>query len=290
MSDSETEFAPTATRLPGRGVTLEADVVGPRDAPCVVLMHGGGQTRHAWRRVTRNLLKMGYQVVAYDARGHGGSDWSPDGVYGIDIFVDDLRALLDRLPPRPALVGASMGGVTALITAAREPGLASALVLVDVTPVINLEGAERITGFMRQNLDGFDSLEQAADTVAAYLPHRPRPRDNSGLMKNLRRGADGRLYWHWDPKIFNNKSNADQRATMVDKLIESCRLVREPTLLIRGSDSEIVTSEGARHFQSLISGSEWVDVAGARHMVAGDNNDAFSAAILEFLTRTLPPR
>ena len=263
-------------------------MAGPADGRCVILMHGGGQTRHAWRRVSRSLVEAGYRVVAYDARGHGGSDWSPDSVYGIDIFAADLRAIIDQLPPRPILVGASMGGVTALVTAARERGLASALVLVDVTPVVNMEGADRITGFMRQNLDGFTSLEHAADTVAAYLPHRPRPRDNSGLMKNLRRGPDGRLYWHWDPKIFNS-GNPNQRAAVVDQLVEACKHVREPTLLIRGSDSEIVTPEGARHFQSLIPGSEWVDVAGARHMVAGDNNDAFSAAILEFLTRVVPP-
>jgi pimeloyl-ACP methyl ester carboxylesterase len=141
---------------------------------------------------------------------------------------------------------------------------------------------------MRQNLDGFESLQHAADTVAAYLPHRPRPADNSGLMKNLRQGKDGRLYWHWDPKIFDNGTSG-QRTAMIEKLIESCKRVRTPTLLIRGSDSEIVTPEGARHFQSLIAGAEWVDVAGARHMVAGDNNDAFSAAILEFLMRVMPP-
>ncbi len=289
MSESKTASALVATKFKGRGVLLEADVSGPPNARTVVLMHGGGQTRHAWRRVSRALNEAGYHVVAFDARGHGGSDWSPDGRYGIDIFAADLRALLDQLPPRPALVGASMGGVTALITAAAEPGLASALVLVDVTPVVNLEGAERITGFMRQNLDGFTSLEHAAETVAAYLPHRPRPRDHSGLMKNLRKGADGRLYWHWDPKIFNG-GPPNQRDQVVARLIESCKHVREPTLLIRGSDSEIVTREGARHFQSLIPGSEWVDVAGARHMVAGDNNDAFSAAILEFLSRVVPPQ
>jgi pimeloyl-ACP methyl ester carboxylesterase len=287
MSNTE-ELPSTATLLRGRGVMLEADIAGPATAPCVVLMHGGGQTRHAWRRVSRNLIDAGYRVVAYDSRGHGGSEWSPDGIYNIDIFADDLRAILEQLPSRPALVGASMGGVTALLTAAQDPKLAAALVLVDVTPVINLEGAERITGFMRQNLDGFSSLEHAADSVAAYLPHRPRPRDNSGLMKNLRKGADGRLYWHWDPKIFND-GTAKQRTAVVEQLIESCKRVENPTLLIRGSNSEIVTPEGARHFQSLIPGSEWVDVAGARHMVAGDNNDAFSAAILEFLTRVMPP-
>jgi non-heme chloroperoxidase len=278
----------TTTQLRGRGVMLEADRAGPQSAPCVILMHGGGQTRHAWRRVSRALLDAGYQVVAYDSRGHGGSQWSPDGVYSIDIFSGDLRALLEQLPPRPALVGASMGGVTALVTAAQEPGLAGALVLVDVTPVIDIAGAERITGFMRQNLDGFLSLQHAADTVAAYLPHRPRPSDNAGLMKNLREGADGRLYWHWDPKIFSDSTTA-QRAAVVEQLVECCKRVREPTLLIRGSDSEIVTPEGARHFQSLIPGSEWVDVAGARHMVAGDNNDAFSVAILDFLVRVMPP-
>ncbi len=275
-------------RLRGDGVTLEADIGGAEGGRCVVLMHGGGQTRHAWRRVAKALIVEGYHVVTLDWRGHGGSDWSPDGVYNIEIFASDLRAVLEQIPPRPALVGASLGGVVSLITAARHSNLVGALVLVDVTPVVNMEGAERITGFMRANLDGFESLDHAADTVAAYLPHRPRPKDHSGLMKNLRRREDGRFYWHWDPRIFS-QDRTDQRDAMIEELNNACRHIRQPTLLVRGSHSEIVTEEAARHFQSLIPGSEWVDVHGARHMVAGDNNDEFSAAIIEFLGRVAPP-
>ena len=180
-------------RIAADNLTLAADFDGPEDAPCVVLMHGGGQTRHAWRKVSDALVEAGYRTVAYDARGHGDSDWSADGVYGFDIFVNDLAVLLKSLPLKPVLVGASMGGVTALVTAARTPDAAGAIVLVDVTPRIDPVGAEKIRGFMTSHADGFDSLEAAVDAVAEYLPHRPRPKSNSGLLKNLRQRGPLRL-------------------------------------------------------------------------------------------------
>lgn len=283
----------TTTFLTGhRGLKLAADIGGAPDAPIVILLHGGGQTRHAWSNAFRRLVERGYHVLSYDARGHGGSAWDPAGDYSTDALVADLRAVLATLPGRPALVGASMGGITALtaIGESAEP-IAGALVLVDVAPTIERRGVEKIRAFMTGNPQGFETLEQVADAVAAYNPSRPRPKDTSGLLKNLRRGDDGRWYWHWDPKIIagSQEEHVAYLQAYEARMREASRGVKVPTLLVRGGQSDVVSPEGARRFREQIPQAEIVDIAGAGHMVAGDRNDAFNEAVIGFLGRHLPP-
>jgi pimeloyl-ACP methyl ester carboxylesterase len=265
------------------GVTLAADVGGPEDGSPVMLMHGGGQTRGAWKKAATALAGAGHRVVSLDLRGHGESDWAPDGNYGIDAFAADLAAVAATLDAPPALVGASLGGMSALL--AMGSGLAaSALVLVDIVPQMNRDGAGKIGEFMRSNPDGFATLEEAADSVAAYLPHRPRPADPSGLMRNLRE-RDGRLYWHWDPNFMSGMQVRGGSPEMADRMLAAAKSVTVPALLVRGALSEIVDEAGVASFLSLIPHAEAVDVAGAAHMVAGDKNDAFNDAVLGFLAR-----
>jgi pimeloyl-ACP methyl ester carboxylesterase len=271
------------------GISLVADVGGDPSAPPVVLLHGGGQTRHSWSGAMRELVTQGYYVINLDARGHGDSDWSPDGEYGLDVLAADLRSVIATLPRAPALVGASMGGATSLYAVGTsEESLAKALVLVDVVPRIDVNGAKKIQAFMRARPDGFATLEEAADAVAAYNPHRPRPKDNAGLMKNLRRRADGRLHWHWDPQFLRDPQPAEP-PTFTDRLHRAAERVRIPTLLVRGLKSDIVSEEGVVELRSHLPQLEVFDVVGAGHMVAGDKNDAFNEGMLTFLRRHLPP-
>ncbi|WP_420426341.1 alpha/beta fold hydrolase [Algiphilus sp.] len=274
-------------RILGRGgLALDADIAGPDSGPAVVLLHGGGQTRHAWSRAFHALAEAGYRVLSYDARGHGGSAWDPEGDYSTDALVADLCAVQAHLAAPVALVGASMGGITSL-TAIGEGALpdAAALVLVDVAPHIRREGVARIRAFMTARPEGFANLEEVADAVAAYNPERPRPRDPSGLMKNLRTGTDGRLYWHWDPRIISDRF--DEHAAYLDtfetRMTAAARAVAVPTMLVRGTQSDVVSAEGAERLQALIPDARIEDVGGAGHMVAGDRNDAFNAVVMEFL-------
>lgn len=271
------------------GITLAADVGGDPANPGVVFMHGGGQTRQSWGTALQYLAGAGYHVVSLDMRGHGDSDRAPDGDYRFGRFVADLRAVLMQLPPRPALVGASLGGLTGLLTlgeSAPDEDLASALVLVDVVPKVEREGTDRISRFMTGNPDGFATLEDAADAVAAYLPHRPRPRSVDGLRKNLRLLDDGRWHWHWDPEFATGVLRPETHR-LVERMRDAAQNVRVPTLLVRGTLSDVVSVEAAQDFMSLLPSAEFHDVAGTGHMVAGDDNDAFNAAIIDFLRRRL---
>jgi pimeloyl-ACP methyl ester carboxylesterase len=198
-------------------------------------------------------------------------------------FVGDLMSVIQRLGAAPVLVGASMGGQIAMTTAADNMAAIRALVLVDVTPRIDREGRARILGFMQSHPQGFANFEEAADAISEYLPHRPRPRDLSGLKRNLRLRDDGRYHWHWDQRFLATyEPDADEAER---RYTEAARRIRVPTLLLRGSHSEVVTMENVRHFQKLIPHAEFFDVQGAAHMLAGDRNDAFNAAVVEFLER-----
>lgn len=282
--------APRRHDLTGAGeVSLAADVAGLKDAPPVLLLHGGGQTRHSWRKALVELAAAGYQTVAFDARGHGDSQWPTDGDYSLGALCADLRKVVDTLGTTPpALIGASLGGITSIVTAAQHPGLASALVLVDVVPRLEMEGVTAIHTFMSAHPDGFDSLEAAAESVANFNRYRREVPNPQGLRKNLRQGDDGRWRWHWDPRVIAG-TLADHLPRLSQAMREAARNIHIPCLLLRGQQSDVVSMEGVREMQVLLPQLEFVNIDSAGHMVAGDRNDAFNAAIIQFLGRVYPP-
>jgi pimeloyl-ACP methyl ester carboxylesterase len=276
-----------AHRWPGAdGITLAGDSWGDPDGPLVLLLHGGGQTRHAWRGTGEALGRAGYHAVAFDARGHGDSDWVPEARYGHDAMVADLASVVSALGDRrPVLVGASMGGLVSLEAIGDDYVDATALVLVDIAPRLEPDGVGKILSFMDGRPEGFASLDEVADAIAAYQPHRPRKGDLSGLAKNVRMGADGRYRWHWDPRW---RSGAPDLEAMYLRQSACARRLTLPTLLVRGGLSDVLSEEGARSFLGLCPHSEYVNVTEASHMVAGDRNDVFAGAVIEFLGRTAP--
>lgn len=279
------------SRYTGKGVTLTADLFGDEADPSVVLLHGGGQTRHAWGNAAAQLAASGRFALSLDLRGHGESDWAADGDYDIGAFAADVLAVMATLPTKPVLVGASLGGLTSLVAIGESPEpVASALVLVDVAPRVEVEGADRIRAFMRSGSAGFASIEEAADAIAAYIPNRPRPKDLSGLHKNLRFRDDGRWHWHWDPRFLDGSEGIDGQSGHIDhrRLSAAARRLSLPTLLVRGGSSDVLSDESVRDLLELVPHAEVADVAGAGHMVAGDRNDAFSAAVIDFIARTVP--
>lgn len=281
MSDISSSPSAGRRKFEGRGVHLAGDVLGDTTGLPVLLLHGGGQTRHSWASAAEELARRGYYAVSIDFRGHGESDWASDRDYGMSAMRDDVIAVIAQLPSRPVLVGASLGGIASLL-AIGETGaqLAEALVLVDITPRVEMSGVRRIREFMTAQPDGFGSLDEVADAVAAYNPKRPRPSDPSGLLKNVRL-RNGRYYWHWDPSLLDTMDPLEPG--YFERLDKAARNVGLPTLLVKGAESEIVSSATVEHMLELIPHAEFVDISGAGHMVAGDRNDAFNGAVFRFL-------
>ncbi|ONH61447.1 alpha/beta hydrolase [Frankia sp. CcI49] len=294
----------------GAGVRLAGDRWDPPGGErrgFVLLLHGGGQTRHSWQRTGERLAGLGWAAISVDARGHGDSEWAPDGDYSHRSLVADVGAIARQLDEPPVLVGASMGGMAALVAQSEDPGLGRALVLVDITPRIEPAGTDKIFAFMSSAPDGFASLEEASDAISAYNPHRKRPTNLEGLKKNLRH-RDGRWFWHWDPAFMTIRDEAERGfselatkraahpaeavvpapSAQPELLYDAARAIRVPALLVRGRQSDIVSEEGAAELLQLIPHAEYVDVTGAGHMVAGDDNDVFAGRLGGFLDR-LPP-
>ena len=277
------------------GVSLAADTYGDPSNPLVLFLHGGGQTRHAWGGAARALAELGFFTVCTDHRGHGDSAWNADGNYSLDVFATDLLALLKHFDQKPIIVGASLGGISALrAEALSEESVAKALVLVDTTPRMEAAGVARILNWMLDGLDGFDSLEDAADAIAAYLPHRERRTDLTGLAKNLRIRDDGRYHWHWDPYMIrswspDHWSDSEAAQAEIEARLEAAKALTLPVLLIRGRLSDVVSEDNAQEFLRVVPHAEYVDLKDAAHMVAGDRNDAFTESVAEFILEQFAP-
>jgi pimeloyl-ACP methyl ester carboxylesterase len=253
------------------------------DRPSILMLHGGGQNRHSWKNTGQILADGGFHVVALDSRGHGDSDRSPTANYSVETLCADTLQVLYQIGRPTVLIGASMGGLTGIL-AAHEAGaeLVTKLVLVDVVPRFEKDGSARIRDFMFSGVDGFETLEQAADAVSAYLPHRTRPRSPEGLKKNLRL-RDGRWYWHWDPAFLTKPD--DDPFTRMDMLEQAAINLEVPILLIRGKLSDVVSAEGVQDFLTKVPHAELVELSDAGHTAAGDDNDAFSEVVVEFVNR-----
>lgn len=270
-----------------QGLQFAYSSYGHLAAPSILFAHGGGQTRHAWKGAAKTLAYEGYFSTALDLRGHGDSDWAADGDYSLEAIARDLIDVAGQLAgagTRPHLVGASLGGLAAIVAAgmlARDAFMS--VTLVDITPNMDEAGVAKVVGFMGAHIEeGFESLEHAADVIADYLPHRTRPHDFEGLRKNLRQGEDGRWRWHWDPAFI---AGVMQRSAVsrTDDLEQAVRDICVPLHLIRGRMSELVSEDSVIAFRALAPNAHFTDVAGARHMVAGDRNDVFTDAIADFL-------
>lgn len=288
MSVSTTRSQPRTVPFRGsEGITLVADVWNhdalPADQPTVLLLHGGGQNRFSWKNTGQILADHGLHVVALDSRGHGDSDRAPDANYTVDALCADTLQVLDQIGRPVALIGASMGGMTGMLVAdAAGPQQVTKLVLVDVVPHYEKDGSARIRDFMASGMDGFATLDEAADAVAAYLPYRTRPRNPEGLKKNLR-FRDGRWYWHWDPAFLT--APMDDPFVRVEKLDRAVMNLTIPILLIRGKLSDVVSPEGVTDFLAKVPRAEFVELSDAGHTAAGDDNDAFSDVVVEFVCR-----
>jgi pimeloyl-ACP methyl ester carboxylesterase len=271
------------------GINLVADTRGDPDAWPVLFLHGGGQTRHAWGKSAELVAARGWRTISLDQRGHGESDWAKNGDYSFTAFCADCIAVVDQLEKPPVLVGASLGGMAAMLaegTSDRE--VSSGLVLVDIAPQSNPEGIKRIGDFMRSGVDGFDSLESAAAAIAAYTPQRKRQANPEGLLKVLRE-RDGRWYWHWDPRVIQQDRTEVVATRLLGLLDVAMSNIFVPTLLVRGELSDVVTQAGIDLMVSRLPDITVVEVAGAAHMIAGDQNDQFTAAVIAFLDERIRP-
>jgi esterase len=263
-----------------RGLTFHYVEWGQSNDPPIVCLHGITQTAHSWDEVA-GALSARQRVLCLDQRGHGDSDWAPDGDYSRQTQAGDLDAVATALGlTRFILVGMSMGGINSITFTARHPDRVRALVIVDVSPEIQVRGVEAIRSFI-QAADELDSFEAFVERAHQFNPRRSLENIRSRLTHNLKRLPSGKWTWKYDKALRSGERSFQASALL--NLWDDVRTIQCPTLIIKGGESDILSSESAGKLQAAIPGSQLAIVPGAGHSVMGDNPEAFVGAVAAFL-------
>jgi pimeloyl-ACP methyl ester carboxylesterase len=252
--------------------------------PPLLCLHGITQTAHSWDEVAAELSSE-YRVLCLDQRGHGDSDWAPDGDYTRQSQAADIEAITDVLGlSRFLLAGMSMGGINSITFTARHPEKVRALLIVDVSPEVQARGVQNIRSFIQAS-DELDSFEEFVEHAHQFNPRRSLENLRSRLSHNLKQLPNGKWTWKYD-KALRSPGRGFQASALLN-LWDDVRAIRCPTLVIKGAESDILSSEGAENLQAAIPGSRLAVVPGAGHSVMGDNPSGFVEAVRPFL-RALP--
>ncbi len=252
---------------------------GEPGRPQILLLHGGNQSSHSWDLVSLHLAER-FHVFALDQRGHGDSEWSPELDYSIDAMVQDAAAFIaDQQLREPIVFGHSMGGRVSLTLAVTHPGIARALVIVDVGPEITLEGTKTIQNFVINNLE-FDDLEVFLDNVVKYDPFRSRTHIERTVKYNMLRRVDGKYVSKVDHRRIPQQNK--------DLTLDHVRTIECPVLVLRGEQSNILAPEAADRFVAALPDGRLVTVANCGHNVHSGNTLGFLDAVDPFLDGLSP--
>jgi len=253
---------------------------GTKGRPPIVFLHGGGLNAHTWDIVCL-MLRHAYHCVALDQRGHGDSEWEPTADYSFESQIRDLEGFLERLAlERPLLIGHSMGGFAAMGYAMRHAGKMAGLVLVDVGPELNMNGAKRIRDFVSRDRV-LDSVDEFVERAMAFNPMRNPALLRRSLLHNLRQLPNGKWTWKHDP----NRHSPDfalERAERAKQILEQIHRISCPTLVLRGARSDVFSDENAANFAGALPKGQWRRVQDAGHTIQGDNPRGLLEALTPF--------
>jgi pimeloyl-ACP methyl ester carboxylesterase len=248
--------------------------------PELVLLHGGGQNAHTWDTVA---LALGRPLIAIDLPGHGHSARRPDRDYGPWRSAEAIAAVIQQAAPAAAaVVGMSLGGVTAIRLAATQPDLVRKLVVVDATPQVGdgvrtMSQADRGAVALVAGPPVFESFEAIAAAAVAASPHRPRTAVERGVRHNAVELPDGTWTWRYD--LFELPSRQFDFAP----LWEDVSAITAPVMLVRGGDSKFVTDGAAAEFRRRQPCLRVEVVADSGHAVQSDQPLDLSRLIQDFV-------
>jgi len=280
---------PTSHRVAGaHGLSLHVLEWSSEGVP-MVLLHGGGNEAHLWDDFAP-VVAPHYRVLAVDQRGHGDSDWDPQGRYDSDAMADDLERVLDAFGiGRFVLIGFSMGGRAGMVFAGRHPERLAGLVLVDIGPELDARGRMRIGNEMTENrAPVFESIEAYARLLARNYPAGSAEALQRMALHGLRRRPDGLYELKSDPKLRSERGDpetyAAQERALAQRMWEALAKLPCPTLVVRGAASDILSPEVAdRMVDEVLPNGRLAVVPRAAHSVATDNPQGFADAVGGFV-------
>jgi pimeloyl-ACP methyl ester carboxylesterase len=254
---------------------------GNTAAQTLICLHGFTSHARSWNTFAEAMYDR-YHVLALDQRGHGETDWAKD--YHPDRRVEDLEAFVDALGlSRFVLLGLSMGGRVAFQYAARHPRQVERLVIVDIAPETDSRGARRIQDGL-QAKDIFQNPEEAFQLARRANPRPPDDELRHRVLSGLTQRDDGTWTFRYDVHL-RDGSGARVMSTPaeIQLMWTSLANISCPTLLVRGSDSDILSAELAERMVRSIPDCLLVEVPDSGHSVPLDNPLGFLAAVKTFL-------
>ena len=275
------ENQPTDRTVQANGLNFHYLEWGDPSNPKILMLHGVSQQGHSWDFVALALSDR-YHIMALDQRGHGDSDWAPEGDYSLEAQQTDIDAVVEALGLNGfTLMGHSMGGRNSYVWASRHPKTLNGLVIVDTGPQGQRVGRERIQRF-QQLPDELDSFDEFADRVQEYTG-RKREQVVGALKHSIRERPDGKWSWKYD-KILRTPG-ARAPGWEADRLWECVRKIDCPTLVVRGERSDIFADETLNRMQDEIPDCSIATIARAGHLVQGDNPADFLIEAEKLLAR-----
>ena len=253
---------------------------GDSGASPLVLLHGFGSHARSWDHVALALTDR-FRVLALDQRGHGDSDRARDGDYTVKSMVGDLEAFADALcPGRFSLVGLSMGGRISIAYTASHLRRVARLALVDIGPEIAPEGLARIRTTVSNAPEELKSEEQAYRLLRAAAPRYSEPLLRHRLKHSFNRLPNGKLTWKYD-KVLRDQTR--ERTRDIPNLWPDLARITRPTLIVRGAESDVLSSDIAKRMLETLKDGRLVEVPDAGHTVPGDQPKAFIKVVRAFL-------
>jgi esterase len=255
----------------------------PRHA--LVMLHGYAETSEAWTEVAQDLARE-FRVIALDQRGYGQTDQASDHDYTRATQLEDLEAIIDALGLRSVtLVGHSMGGANAICYAAEHPELVTALIVVETAPEVLRSGVENLRRLMASG-DSFGSLDEAIEAFRPYMAYATTEQIERRARAAFKQDDSGRLHWDFDP-VFRDATSRppepDPGQRRLSDLWDCADRVQCPTMIVRGSETEMLTPEAIQRLHRRVPGARVSLIEDAGHHVPTDQPASLALNIREFL-------
>ncbi len=242
--------------------------------PAIVILHGLFGSSDNWLTTSKTIAARGYQVFAVDQRNHGQSPRAEEQDY-IHMAADLRQFLIDQQLDQPIFLGHSMGGKTVMQYAMAYPGTFSKLVVVDIAPrFYPVHHRDIISGLKAIDLASLTSRTEADAILSRY---EPLAAVRQFLLKNLYRTPTGGFDWRINLPVIERELND------VGQALTNPRIVTEPTLFIRGSESSYITDEDMPAIRHIFSNVRIETIQGAGHWLQAEKPVEFVDVLMKFI-------
>ena len=269
------QIQPQEKQIDVNGLSLRYLDWGNADAQPMVLLHGLQDCARSWDFFA-DMISSKYYVIALDHRGHGNSGHASSERYRLRDYVADIEALVEQLGlQKLVLVGHSAGGRNAFVYAANHADIVESMVIVDIDPdATNPDSLGMFSRYMSES-DEWGSLEAVVERLRSRQPNSTDEmliHQATYMTKDL---PDGRRAWKRDRTLLGSYERSD--------LWSEWSQISQPTLIIRGRQSNLLTHDVAVKMREAIPRARLAELEGGGHWFYQEIPDEFEATVRWFL-------